>query len=180
MAEKKYKGRKAYLNDFKRNEKGEYSYEGTLYEWKGVPEAYKRTLLELWFFGILELLCAAAAGFFDAPGAMNCFYVILPYIIGLVAAFSVLWGIIRLTEGKNPMRSYIYEASVGKLPARTLLVMIFSGIAVAGELLYVILHGSGGKFPVILAFLLLEALTLLLALKIYKIVSKMSWEKKEN
>ena len=35
MAEKKYKGRKAYLNDFHKNEKGDYEYQGILYEWKG-------------------------------------------------------------------------------------------------------------------------------------------------
>lgn len=180
MAEKKYKGRKAYLNDFKKNEKGEYAYEGTFYEWRKEPEAYKRTLLTLWVLGILTLVCAAGAGFFDAPGAINSFYVIAPYIISLVAAFSVLWGIIRLTEGKTPMRAYIYQASVEKLPVRTLIIMIFAGISLAGELFYLFRHGSEGKLPAILGFLLFEGLTLALALGIRRIVSKMAWEKQEK
>lgn len=180
MAEKQYKGRKAYLNDFKKNEKGEYAYEGTLYEWKGEPKAYGHTMKLIWSYGILLIISAAGAGFFDAPGAMNSFYVILPYMTSLVAAFSVLWGIIRLTEGKQPMRAYIYKASVEKLPVRSLIVMIFSGAAMAGELIYVFCHGSGGKLPAIISFLTFEVFTLLLALGIYKNVQKMPWEKREK
>lgn len=179
MAEKQYKGRKAYLNDFKKNEKGGYTYEGTVYEWKKEPEAYKRTLLTLWILGILLVLCAVGAGFFDAPGAVNRFYVILPYITSFVAAMSVLWGMIRLTEGKLPLRSYIYQASIEKLPVRTRITMIFSGISLAGELFYVIRYGTEEKLFSILCFLGLEAVTLLLALTILKIVQKMPWEKQE-
>ena len=32
MAEKKYKGRKAYLNDFRKNEKGDYEYHLTSFD----------------------------------------------------------------------------------------------------------------------------------------------------
>lgn len=179
MAEKKYKGRKAYLNDFKKNEKGEYAYEGTMYEWEGEPKDYHRTMKQIWIAGIFLVASAVGAGFFDAPGAINSFYVILPYIISLVASFSILWGIIRLTEGKRPMRAYIYQASVEKLPIRALLTMGASGIALAGELVFVICHGSGGKLPAILGFLMMEALVLLFALGIYKIVQKMPWKKQE-
>ena len=44
MAEKKYKGRKAYLNDFQKNAKGEYEYQGNLYEWQGEKKEYLKNI----------------------------------------------------------------------------------------------------------------------------------------
>lgn len=175
-SEKKYKGRKAYLNDFKLNDKGEYNYEGILYGWAGEEEAYKSTLRILWILGILQTAALLAAGFVEAPGIMNSFYVVLPYAISLVAGVSVLWGIGRLTAGKHPLRAYIYKASVGALPMRTVIVMVSAAIACAGELYYLIANGSEGKLSLIILYLILELIPVASSVLIFIKVQKMPWE----
>ena len=84
MAEKKYKGRRAYLNDFKKNESGNYEYQGDLYYWKGDKESLKKEMITLWLLGIGMLASLILAGCVDAPGAMNSFTVVLPYTISFV------------------------------------------------------------------------------------------------
>lgn len=173
---KKAKGRRAYLNDFKLDEKGEYQYEGLLYQWAGEEEAYRHTLLALWGLGVLQMISVLAAGFVEAPGVLKGFYVIFPYIVSLVASVSVLWGIWRLTEGKKPLRAYIYKASVAALPVRTLIVMIAGGISVLGEIYYEVSHGTQGQLTLILLFLLLEIIPVICAALILKKVQNMPWE----
>ncbi len=175
-SEKKYKGRRAYLNDFKLNDKGEYNYEGILYAWAGEKEAYRSTLLTLWVLGVLQMIMSVSAGFVEAPGIMDAFYVILPYIISMVAGVSVLWAVIRMTEGKVPLRAYVYKASVAALPVRSLIVMIAAGIAAVGEICYVIANGTQGKTALIVLFIVLEAVTVISSIGIFKKVQNMPWE----
>ena len=47
MAEqKKKKGRKAYLNDFKKNQEGVYTYEGEHYVWQGTAASLILPILD--------------------------------------------------------------------------------------------------------------------------------------
>lgn len=178
MAEKKYKGRKAYLNDFHKNEKGDYEYQGALYEWKGEKETLRKEL------GILRIICIATlavlvvAGCVDAPGVSNSFYVIIPYTVSFVFGISTAWGMWRLTFGGNPLRAYVYEASVVQIPIRTVGTMIGAGAAVLGEVIFLFRNGFAGKAGASILFLFLEATALVLSVILRKKVKKMAWEKK--
>ena len=112
MAEQK-KGRRAYLKDFRKNEHGEYSYKGDLYEYKGSDLLWKKGIL----FALCAVLLAAeiTAGCVSAPGMDNCFYVLLPYAAGLTGCASVCLAICNLCAGNNPLRAYVYEKSVLKI-----------------------------------------------------------------
>lgn len=180
MAPKKYKGRKAYLNDFKLNEKGEYAYEGILYEWTGEKEGYRRTLRALLGLGIIQLMVLVAAGCIEAPGAMDYFYVILPYMVSLVSGISVIWGIWQLMAGKMPLRAYIYKATVEKIPVRSLIVIISGAAAIVGELYYLLKNGSGGKISGVLTFLFLEGMAVFSSILVVKIIQKMPWQRLEK
>lgn len=97
MAEqKKKKGRKAYLNDFKKNQEGVYTYEGEHYVWQGTAASLKKARLFLGLLGAGMLAASLGAGCAPAPGAQNCAYVLLPYVIGLVCTINLCWKLGRL------------------------------------------------------------------------------------
>lgn len=180
MAEKKYKGRKAYLNDFRKNEKGDYEYQGVLYQWKGEKELLRRELSLLWILCIAMLAVLTVAGCVDAPGPKNSFYVVLPYTVSFIFGISTAWGLWRLFDGGNPLRAYIYEASVVQIPVRTVGTMIGAGAAILGEIVFLFRNGFAGKVSGSLGFLLLEGAAIILAVILRQRVMKMTWEQKET
>ena len=178
MAERKYKGRRAYLNDFKKNEKGDYEYQGDLYYWKGNQESLKKEKKILWSAGIGMLTAFILAGCVDAPGAMNSFTVVLPYTISFIFGISAVWGLWRLSEGGNPLRAYVFKASIEQVPVRAMGSIVCAMVAIVGEIIFLIRHFSEGNIGKGLLFLLLEGVAMALAIFLRKCVVKMPWEKK--
>lgn len=180
MAEKKKRGRRAYLNDFQKDEKGSYVYQGELYEWKGETGMFHRELVLLWGICIAMLAALLMAGCVDAPGAMNCVYVVLPFTASFLLGFSSGWGLWRLTSGGNPLRAYIYEQSVERIPVRIIGTMIGAGTAIAGEIIFLFRNGFEGKQQEAFLFLLLEGTAFVMALFFRQRFVKMTWEKRKT
>ena len=90
----------------------------------------------------LVLAVLAAAGMVPAPGAMQQFYVLLPYAGALVAGISAVWALARMSRGGARLRSYVYEETVAKLPLRCLLTGVFAALAAVGECMDVFLNGG--------------------------------------
>ncbi|MDO4321814.1 MAG: hypothetical protein Q4C61_04745 [Lachnospiraceae bacterium] len=180
MSEKQRKGRRAYLNDIKMNESGKYVYEGTYYAWDEKEKGRRRILAKLW--GVCAVLAAAAvaAGCIPAPGMENCVYLVLPYALQVIAAVSVCWGLGRLSLGGNPLREYVYQAAVEKLPGRAVISAVFAGLTAAGELVYVIQNGVQGEAGMFALCLVLEAIVTAAALYLRFAVLKLSWEKQSR
>ena len=130
--EKKKKSRRAYLESFQKNQEGNYEYKGELYVWQGTGQDRRRELARLWGLCIALLGSLAGAGSVDAPGAINCAYVILPYVINLIAGISVCWGLCRLSAGGNPVRAYVWKASVEQIPGRAVFACISGGVPGGG------------------------------------------------
>ena len=125
MAEKKRKGRRAYLDSYKKKEDGSYAYEGDLYVYVGsilasnspgngglkvgIPKGngLKKELTRLWILCGALLCTLLAAGCSTAPGPDSSAYVLLPYAANLVACVSVCWGMGRLAKGGNPMKAHV-------------------------------------------------------------------------
>ena len=168
MAEKKYKGRKAYLNDFKKNAQGTYEYQGNLYRWNVSKEERLKELVILWIFcaGMLGALLATVC--LDAPGTLNCVYVLLPAAISFIFGISVVWGMWKFTFSKNPIREYIYKATIEALMLRTVYAAILAVAAALGEMIYLVLHGAGDKVFGAVVFLLSEGIALLFTMVIRK------------
>lgn len=81
MQQKKTRRGREYLNDFRRDVNGSYLYQGSYRRYTGsMPYAKLRGLLWALCGGALAAL--AAAGMVPAPGAMQQFYVLLPYAGG--------------------------------------------------------------------------------------------------
>ena len=133
MQQKKTRRGREYLNDFRRDVNGSYLYQGSYRRYTGsMPYAKLRGLL--W--------ALAAAGMVPAPGAMQQFYVLLPYAGALVAGISAVWALARMSRGGARLRSYVYEETVAKLPLRCLLTGVFAALAAVGECVDVFLNGG--------------------------------------
>ena len=132
MQQKKTRRGREYLNDFRRDVNGSYLYQGSYRRYTGsMPYAKLRGLLWTLCGGALAAL--AAAGMVPAPGAMQQFYVLLPYAGALVAGISAVWALARMSRGGARLRSYVYEETVAKLPLRCLLTGGFAALAAVGE-----------------------------------------------
>ena len=105
----------------------------------------------------LVLAALAAAGMVPAPGAMQQFYVLLPYAGALVAGISAVWALARMSRGGARLRSYVYEETVAKLPLRCLLTGGFAALAAVGECMDVFLNGGQGAIWYAVLFAALAA-----------------------
>ncbi len=154
---KKYRGRRAYLNDFTQTELGEYIYSGAVYRYSG---NHKTLLLRSWVLGIIAAGAIIANGCIPAAGMINCYYVIAPYVVCFVANVSVIWALCKLTSGGDPIREYNYKSSVKALPVRCLISFVAALVSIVSEVIYLILNGTSkeGTVPCSVLFLALDAI----------------------
>lgn len=172
---RKRKGRRAYLNDFQSTVNGEYIYAGRVYTFDGTKKDWRRFIGTLAGLGALLAAAAITAGSIPAPGTMDCFYVLLPYIASLFSAGSLLWGLCRMAAGGEKLREYIYHKTVPQFTPRAMATAICAGCALLGEAIFVFRNGTGGLAPGMVLFLLCEAVLLAGALLWRRAVERQSW-----
>ncbi len=172
---KKREHRRAYLNDFTRTASGEYVYTGVTYAFQGGEQRRRRCMLFFILLTFVMLAAGIAAGCIPAPGMDRCPYVLLPYTFSLVAAGSVAWGMGRLAAGGDPLRRYVYRATVPQLPLRAALAMAGAGTALAGEALYLVLNGPGEWWPGALGFLLCQGMILAGGILWRRLFPRLEW-----
>lgn len=155
--EKKRRGRRAYLDDYKALANGEIIYTGKVYSYSGsIP--WKKELSALWLCGGLPGVCVTVCGVLPASGMMNTFYVILPWLLSLIGAGSVIWALCRVTCHGEHLKEHVYNATAAALPVRAVFTAICGAVTMAGQIVKFTLD-RGGETPVSDAcFLLLMAL----------------------
>lgn len=180
MSETKKKKRRAYLDSFRKNEEGTYDYTGSVYRFEGNDDELRCSLIKLW--GLCAVLVGSliAAGCISAPGMDNCFYMLLPYVAALMSGISVFWALCRMTSGKNPLKEYVYEASVAKLPERTVMTVFFAAVTAIGEVVYIFIHGMEGKTAGFCVFVLLESAAAGAVLVMRRTIQRMNWIKHKS
>ena len=139
MAEKK-KGRRAYLDDFKATLSGEYIYTGAVY----MPEGdYKKTRLQTTLAGILLVALNLLCGCIPAEPMLNVFYVIIPFVVSLIASIRLLWAATRLWLNPLPLREYVLQKTYEKLLPSATVGLVFSSITVAAFVVFAVINGAG-------------------------------------
>ena len=174
--DRRRRGRRRYLDDFKRDETGKFVYTGDYYKYTGSVDRKKAVALVLVHAAIMAA-AAMAAGFVSAAGMDNGFYVILPYALGVVAAFCTLWSAFRLFFGGDPLKTYDYETTVPRIPLRSLLSAGAAAITIIGTAVYLIINGFQGKLLGTITFMILEAVMLAFSIMLRKRFEKLSWSK---
>ena len=139
MADRKNKH--AYLDDFEKDLNGNYQYCGAHYYYKGTQSRGK-ALAGLWVLCGGGTACLLAAGFVHGATAHAPFWLLLPYMAGLLAGVYVLYLLVRLTAGGDPLRAYIHEQTAQKLPGVCLAAAVLAALTAAAQLVQLALGGQ--------------------------------------
>lgn len=139
MADRKNKH--AYLDDFEKDLNGNYQYRGVHYHYKGTQPRGK-ALVGLWVLCGGGTACLLAAGFVHGATAHAPFWLLLPYMAGLLAGVYVLYLLVRLTAGGDPLRAYIHEQTAQKLPGVCLAAAVLAALTAAAQLVQLALGGQ--------------------------------------
>ena len=139
MADRKNKH--AYLDDFEKDLNGNYQYRGAHYYYKGAQSRGK-ALAGLWVLCGGGTACLLAAGFVHGATAHAPFWLLLPYMAGLLAGVYVLYLLVRLTAGGDPLRAYIHEQTAQKLPGVCLAAAVLAALTAVAQLVQLALGGQ--------------------------------------
>ena len=139
MADRKNKH--AYLDDFEKDLNGNYQYRGAHYYYKGTQPRGK-ALAGLWVLCGGGTACLLAAGFVHGATAHAPFWLLLPYMAGLLAGVYALYLLVRLTAGGDPLRAYIHEQTAQKLPGVCLATAVLAALTAAAQLVQLALGGQ--------------------------------------
>ena len=152
MADRKKK--RAYLDDFEKDLNGNYQYRGAHYRYAD-EQPRGKALARLWVLCGGGAALVVAAGLVPGATAYAPFWLLLPYMAGLLAAVYAVYLLVRLTAGGNPLRAYIHEQTVQKLPGSCMLAAVLAAVTAAAQLVQLALAGQ--NLPTRLVFTLLQA-----------------------
>ena len=175
---KKRRGRRAYLNDYKLGEDGQYRYTGVQYRLRGkLPK--RQVLLSLWIpaavliAATLGSACIPAAAMFGAFGA-------LPFIGEVAAGGSAIWALAKLTPSVERPYEHVYKATVERLPRRAVVTAIFAGVGLCGCVLHTLLYGFAGTLWWTLLLWLTKAGQAASALWLRRNLKKLEWRPRKS
>lgn len=173
--ERKRRGRRGYLEDFQKMASGEYIYKGVYHAYQGEGVSLRKALAGLWVLTVGMAVSVIAGGCMPAAGLMDCWYVILPWGICLIGVVSLVWLMGRLTAGGDPLRDYVYRATVLQSRLRGNLVMILAAATIAGESVYLFGNGAGDRVMETVVFFFSMVIVLVCVVLWQVIFSRLRW-----
>ena len=176
MADRKNKH--AYLDDFEKDLNGNYQYRGAHYYYKGTQPRGK-ALAGLWVLCGGGAACLLAAGFVHGATAHAPFWLLLPYMAGLLAGVYVLYLLVRLTAGGDPLRAYIHEQTAQKLPSLCRATAVLCAVAAVGQGVAVFAADAQMLMSTCGIFILFELLSCAAFAAAARLLKRMPWEKEE-
>lgn len=172
------KKRQSRLSHYQQTASGELIYTGDYQTYVDRGTSRKKLLIELWCLAIAAGGCLLAGGFLPVESFRGCGYVLLPYMVALLSTVAVLWYLGELTGGGEPLKTYIYESTVLRIPRLAVLSALGAVLCVLGQA--VRCAGNGSCSQAELLFLLLEAVGALLQLTLRRILRNAQWRKQEK
>ena len=171
---KKRRGRRYYLNDF-HLVGSEYVYRGNMYAFDGGQRERRRFLTLITLGSFVSLLTAAGQEVFPPVEMSDSLFTTIPWLLQMIAVCTVIWGVYKLLRGNDPMREYVYEKSVKKLPVRLLISMAASFVTFASEAIYIVIKGFGRSAVNTVMRPSLALVNGLLCLSLHLLVKKARW-----
>jgi hypothetical protein len=81
----------------------------------------------------------------------------------------------RLTAGGEPLRDYVYKATVKQYVLRSVLTIVFAACSLLGDGIYLILHGFDSKVAGTAAFLVCQTLLCVCGIIWKKFFNELKW-----
>lgn len=168
-------GRRAYLQYFTLTPNG-YEYTGPVCWCQNLPLERRRLLWQQGCCCAVMAVAVAAAGCLPAPGMSNCFYVLLPYLWVLTAVILTCWAFGQLAGGGEPMRRYVYDRSLLKLPIRLGFTAAGAVLTLAGETFCLLIGYDDGKLWAAALFMICQGGILAVAFTMRRLCARMRYE----
>lgn len=180
-SENKRNKRRAYLDDFRKDETGTYVYSGTVYEYEGSEQGLRSLKVRPCALGALMLAVLLWAGLIRVPGMDHSIYVLLPYAAALCGSVSVCWALGRLCIGGVSLRAYLFQESIEKLPGRCVFTACCSTAALLGETAYILMNGTDIRDIGCILFLIQQGIAITCALYLRSRIMRTRWRQdREN
>lgn len=143
MAERKRRrwNRYSKASQFTPGAGGELAYTGRYYTFQEGKASYRESMRWRTALAVGSAAAVLACGFMPVPALSNTWYVLLPYMLTVLAVASQIWAVCRMAYWGNPLREYVYDTTVKQLPLRTILAMVLSMCTLCGQICYLVLHG---------------------------------------
>ena len=177
MSEKNDRKQRKYWNDHLRDmyldEDGEYSYRGAFYEIQGDGKVIN---LRAWLLVAIIDVALIASGLFPATGAMDTWYVILPYAATIICAGFVTYYMARWTiRGVQRLREYIYKKTILRLNGATRALSILGIITAILEGFHLIMNGMGEHPKGAIILIICAVLTGVLGNILFRSIKAQEW-----
>ena len=150
------KKRRSYLDDYRKNAAGEYEYTGKWMAFAGTAQERKHLVLRMLVLCAASFAAGVVCGCIPAAGMGNCFYVILPYTVSLVACFRTLWAVCRLAANGDPLKEYVHTATVRRVFPYSAVWGGASLLALTGCAVFAFLHDGDIQVAATVGFCILE------------------------
>lgn len=167
---------RAYLNDFHPTADGSFVYAGTSLHWDPIGISRAKALFLFWGLALVQAAAAVVCGCIPAPGMLNCFWVILPYIASVTALFLLIWALVRLTLSGDPLREYVHRATVQRFPVLTGACLASCALAGLAEAVYLLVYGAAGQAMQAVLFLLGQAIGVICPLLWRRLCGRLRWQ----
>ena len=176
MADKQRRpGRRDYLNNFKMDDSGKYAYRGTYMAYTNGAESWKKDLIRIWLCCAVPIVLLVILGFLPSSGLDGNLIVLLPYGLGIVALFVLVWKVARLTYGGQRVRKYVYDATVKVLPGYAAAVIITAAFALVGIIITLILGSFRGTIFSSILFIVGQLCAGFGGVFVQRIIRQMHW-----
>lgn len=170
------RGRRTYLNDFQRDADGKYRYHGAYYRYHGGDTERKRFTRTLWLYTALAVISlTAGALLMPADGIGRSLYVLLPLAAEIGTLGSAVYASGRLTAHGDPVRGYIYERTVKKLPNRCMASAVCAAIGAVATLVFLLVSGEGTLWRTAV-YGASKLLVCALSLYLFRFVKQSEWD----
>ena len=176
----KTNNRRAYLNDFRKDETGTYVYCGAVYDYEGSGKSLRSLKLLLCALGALTLAALLVSGLIQVPGMDHSIYIILPYAAALCGSVSVCWALGQLCIGGVSLREYLYRESIEKLPIRCVFTACCSAAALLGEPVYILINGTENMNGGCILFLIQQSIAIASMLLLRSRILQTKWHKRSK
>ncbi len=182
MAKERRFEKRGYLRYIRQTADGSYVYTGGYYALAG--GGYGALLRRVFALVLPAAACEIAFGVLPNPAmtfgvvetsTITSVYVVIPYLLAFALTGSVTWAALRLFTNEKPLREYIYKVTIQQLPVRCILASVSAGAVIAGETVFLILHGAGGQTGWVIAAYGLQACALALPLFLRAYIKNTEW-----
>ncbi len=141
MAEKKRRGRRAYLNDYKPDGKGGYEYRGKLYSFDGGKDAHRVYIRLTLAAAVLTLVLTVVPEVLPSVPVSRYPLTAVLWLGNLFTAGLGAYYVWKTAWGKDPIKEHIYNKTTARIPLFYLLLACFAFALTAEESVYLMING---------------------------------------